>query len=269
MNYHDHPALSRSGIKTFRDEGRRMFHARHVLRLPEAQKDPSDEMNLGTLCHAELLEPGSLEGQFAVLTEWPDFRTKAAREWRDAQKAAGKIVVKPEDIADQIAIVQSAVAVAGDFVTNKNAVVETPIHWTDGPTNLPCRCKPDWLIPRPGMSLVFDFKTTADASPSAFHNQIASLGLQWQHIHYMHGVSATIDTKAVDFIFVAVETKYPYRASLHRIHITQEMKDEYRRTLEAIAECYRTDDWREPWEDAIHEATVREWKLRSDAVVTA
>lgn len=267
MSYHEHSAISRTGLKCFRDEGRRVYHARHVLRLPEAQKKPTDAMKLGSLCHAELLEPGTLEGQFAIRPdEWQDWRTKAAKQWRDEQEAAGKIVVTREDIADKLAIVQAAVAVAGDFVTHKDAVVEQSIFWRDEVTGMECRCKPDWLIPRGGMSLVFDFKTTADASPSAFHNQIGTLGLQWQHLHYMHGVASEHMTKAVDFIFVAVETSYPFRASLHRIDITQEMKDEYRRTLEAMAECYRTDDWREPWEDVIHSATVREWKLRSDAV---
>lgn len=268
VDYHSHPAVSRTALACFR-QSRRLYHARHVLRLPEAQLEPSDAMNLGTLCHAELLEPGSLEGKFAVLPmAWPDFRTKAAREWRDEQKAAGKIVVKAEAIAKQLAIVQSAAAIARRWI-EAAAAIEQALFWVDSDTGLVCRCKPDWLVVTPETIYVLDFKTTGDASPSAFERQVNTLGLWLQDEHYSRGVERTMGDgkKSVVFLFVVVETEYPFRAGVHRIDRDgAAIANEYRDTLRTLAKCHADNDWREPWEAAVNPLRIWERSFRSDAM---
>ena len=268
VNYHAHPAISRSGLVCFR-QSRRLYHARHVLGLPEAQVEPTPQMNLGTLCHAELLEPGSLEGKYVVLTDWPDYRTKAAREWRDAQTAAGKMVVRPGEIDQQVAVVKAACALAGKWIERATAI-EQPIFWVDRETGLACRCKPDWIVQTPGTVYVLDFKTTDDASPSAFARRFND-GLWLQDEHYTAGVQAEYgDEFDVQFLFVVVETKLPYRGAVYRtgreFGADRAITAEYRDTLHAMAACYAADDWREPWEGQITPLTVWERSFKSDAM---
>lgn len=271
VDYHAHPAISRTGLKCFR-ESRRLYHARHVLRLPEAQMEPTPAMNLGTLCHAELLEPGSLEGQFAILPdEFPDFRTKAAKQWRDEQQAAGRIVVKRQEIAAQKAIVQSAAATVGTWLGDDAAIVEQPLFWKDVDSGLPCRCKPDWLINRRDVVWACDFKTTADCSPYAFGRQIASLELWLQDEHYSRGVRANFPGKPVVFLFVVTEKTFPFRTAVHQVDRTFGAHDrivcEYDRTLDAIKQCERTENWAEPWEGEIIKVKLRDNDFLSDSLI--
>lgn len=267
-NYHEHPAASRTGLKCFR-QSRRLYHARHVLRLPEAQLTPTRQMNLGTLTHAELLEPGSLEGHYAVLTDWPDFRTNAAKEWRAAQEQAGKMVVKREDIASMVGMVKAVAAVAGTWLKHGRAIIEKPIFWTDHATGMQCRCKPDWLIDLPGEVLAFDFKSTDDASPSAFARQVSNMELWMQDEHYTRGIREEF-AKPVTFTFVAASPNYPFHVSVHQIdrnQITQpKISGEYCDTLMALARCMETGDWSEPWERTINKVALFDWSFRSDAM---
>jgi len=252
-DYHQHPAISKTGMGCFRSEGRRVYHGRHVLRLPEAQLTPTPGMNLGTLCHAELLEPGSLEGQYAIRPEeWKDWKTKAAQNWRKEHQEAGHIVVAPADIAASKAMVLATMAAVKPWFTS-DAIIEQPLFWTDSNTGLDCRCKPDWLVVRPKLAICFDFKTTDDASPTAFVKRANQLEYWIQDQHYRDGVRAEYDVPCCDFYFVAVESSWPYRVSINRI---EPMADEYRDTLRVMHGCYETDDWSEPWEGQIHDVKI-------------
>lgn len=268
LNYHAHPAISRTGLKCFR-ESRRLYHARHVLRLPEAQMEPTPAMNLGTLAHAELLEPGSLEGKYAVLEDWPDFRTNAAKAWRDEQQAAGKMVIKPGEIDAMVAMVKNAGAAVGKWLSDNQAVIEQPIFWQDD-SGMSCRCKPDWIIRRDDFIVACDFKTTADASPSAFARQVANLELWLQDEHYTRGIKKAYNAKSVVFLFVAVESNYPHRAGLHQVERTvfsdNQISSEYRDTIAALKRCQDTNDWAEPWEGKVNKIALRDWAFESDAM---
>lgn len=263
MDYHSHPALSRSAVVCFR-ESRRLYHGRHVLRLPEAQVEPTPAMNLGTLTHAELLEPGSLEGKYSVLTEWPDFKTKAAREWRDAETTRGQIVVKPGEVAAMLAMVRSAVAML-KTIGVRESIVEQPIFWTDDETGLKCRCKPDLLVDTTNFVCVPDIKTTADASPSAFAKQVANMSLWLQDIHYTEGVRKQYG-KPVQFMFLVVEKSYPYRAGLYQLHDTRQAEAEYYDTLAAIKACQESGDYSEPWEKNINPVHVKDGAFKCDSM---
>lgn len=265
-NYHEHAAISRTALKCFR-ESRRLYHARHVLRLPEAQMKPTAAMKLGTMAHAELLEPGSLESQFAILEDfgWKDFLTKAARQWREEQEVAGKIVVKRADIADKIAIAKAATDVVADWFT-ADTLVECPLFWRVD--DLDFRCKPDWMVPTQHKILAFDFKTTDDPTPTGFARTIEVQELWLQQIHYQTGITARYDMP-VDFYFVVVESKYPYRASIHRIEHDHRMHAEYQDTLRVLKECMDTGNWAEPWEPPlIHTVTLRDRAFVCDSMVT-
>lgn len=66
--------------------------------------------DIGTMAHAMLLGG---DPDWVVNDQFPDFRTKAAREWRDEQAANGKIIISEVDFAQISAI--------SDAVKNENA----------------------------------------------------------------------------------------------------------------------------------------------------
>ncbi len=97
VNYHKRPEWSYSSMKKILDSGIDYAVAGKLGMLPEPQ---SPYIDLGQLAHMIILGG---DDTFAV-SEYPDFRTKAAREWRDAQIAAGKNIITKEQFnaADQI-----------------------------------------------------------------------------------------------------------------------------------------------------------------------
>lgn len=72
---------------------------KHALIAPSfaryKRENPTDGSKVGRLVHCLTLDPGSFDGEF-VVSEFENFRTKAAQEWRDTQT---KDIVTAADMA--------------------------------------------------------------------------------------------------------------------------------------------------------------------------
>lgn len=128
---------------------------RHKEPAASARK----HLDLGSALHALVLE-----GVPPTVSPFPDFRTNAAKEWRDAQIAAGVPVLSADDAAHVEAM---GAAVAGwhaawcgagnapilPFGIASWGAAEASVYWTE--QGIPMRCRPDFLI----------FPTAADGTP--------------------------------------------------------------------------------------------------------
>jgi hypothetical protein len=61
-------------------------------------KEVTKAMDLGTLIHSAILEPETALTDIAAVSPFPDFRTKAAQEWRDDQREMGRMIATDADI---------------------------------------------------------------------------------------------------------------------------------------------------------------------------
>ena len=148
--YHaDRTAISRSKLWTFA-QSRRKFEGECVT-FTAPPKKPKDYFDIGTLTHTACLEPHRLADKFiawppGLLSEKDDgIRSKAAKDWRDEQRAAGRIPMKDRDYAVVQACAASITAACGQWIDKASAIEQT-ILWRDPETEILCRCRPDWQI---------------------------------------------------------------------------------------------------------------------------
>lgn len=275
MNYHDdYEHLSRTMIARFRKEGRRAFEAMYVTATLEPTP-PTKPMKLGSLVHAICEDADAVDGLIKIIP--PELlgahggkqnvaeNTKAAKDFREDNEAKGFYVCKTEDEYDNaIAMAASVADILRELVTS-TSVAEKEIRWTDIPTGIKCRCKPDLLTITRHKVLAFDIKTCTDASPSKWQWRAKDAELWLQELHYSAGIASEYDLP-VDFYFVVVEDKGVNRAGMYQLDIPDSCKDEYDRTLKTIDRCRRTGNWSEPWERKINRIKLWDKDCISDSI---
>lgn len=133
-------------------------------------------MTFGTIVHALVLgRPLPV-----VVSEYADFKTKAAQEWKATQEASGLIVVKQADLD---AAFDAAAAVDRHPVAS--ALLKAP-----GKSEVAVKAEHRGYIMRgrldrlPDVGPVLDFKTDKDITPSGIQWSMAEYGYATQLGHY-------------------------------------------------------------------------------------
>lgn len=252
------PSLSASIAKVLLQQS--PLHAWHAHpRLnPNYKSEEKAEFDYGTAAHALLLE-GDETG--LVVVQADDWRTKAAREARDAARADGKTPLLERQLGKVKAMVFAAHAalakseLAGIFATGQ---AERVVQWREG--SVYCRSKLDFL-PDDDQLPIIDYKSTTDASPEAFSRQIASLGYDIQASFYQRGVKAELGQDRL-FIFIAQEKEPPYACTFHGIAPSmKEIADaKVERAIRLWEECQRANTW-PGYESRIHWAEATTWQM--------
>lgn len=264
--YHaDLTADSHSSLELFRDSRERYEGERITGRIK--QKPPTPEMEFGTLCHSFILEHESFYDCYAVCkrtqkktsTGKVDLRTTEGKEaWKAAEEEnPGKVVVDPEDLL-------KAMAMYDGIMRNREAraamesegVNENPVCWTDGPTGMRLKCKPDRAL-KSGM--VVDLKTTDDISPSGFSRTIYNMGHHRQAALYIAGLFAS--GQECPFLFIAVSRTPPHETACHTL-VTRAIDlgtKENRETLRDLSTCRLLGDFTGQWSSSIHEVDLPQY----------
>jgi hypothetical protein len=225
------------------------LHAQHDHpRLnPQAVHEDAEHFDIGTAAHALLLEGG---GNIEPI-DFPDWRTKAAKEQRDAARAAGKTPLLAHVCQDVIAMVGALRAQldrhtdGGDLMFTSGEA-ELTLIWIDEGTW--CRARTDWLRSEP--FAIDDYKTTsASANPDTWTRTMFAAGFDLQAAWYLRGLRALTGERLDDpatFRFCVQETFAPYAASVIALNpdamILAEKKCLY--ALEKWREARATNDWR-------------------------
>jgi hypothetical protein len=168
---------------------------------PEESTKATDE---GTVLHKLLLGKGT----DVELIDAPDFRTKAAREARDAAIAAGKVPMITEKFAEvevAAAVLRENCAQQGFEFRGDSEVV---IEWSEG--NVLCRGRLDHLILNDGV--ILDVKKTRNANPKYLQRQVMEYGYALQDHVYRRAVEALRPDLVgrVDLVFLFCEIEPPY-----------------------------------------------------------
>lgn len=259
VDYHaDTRGVSKSMLWAFHDS-RRKYESLYVLKnAPE--KEATLAMDKGTLADAGLLEPDRLHELYAIypnecLAKNGSTNTNAANAFYDEHSAAGKIVMKEDAFNDVLAMVEAVRKKFGDWLA-RPSLRQKAVYWVDETTGLLCRCRPDWIIDTPQTTFVFDLKTTENVSPRKFARVCEAKGYWMQESHYSAGVEAVMG-KPVEFMFVVVESQWPWRCAIQSIVNAHEGRLETRQSLCDLAECRRSGNYAEPWEDDVAQIQMR------------
>jgi hypothetical protein len=203
----EQPSLSASIAHRICSQSPAHARAAHPRLNPSLIREESDRFDLGNVAHAILLE-----GQAAVeVIDAPDWRTKDARERRDAARAVGKVPL----LAHVLVEVDAMVAAVAEQLANHAA---QPPLFTDGkaeqtliweePGGVVCRARLDWL--RDDRATIDDLKTTSrSASPEAYSRNLFGVGGDVQAAFYARGVQE-LTGETPEFRWATVETSAPY-----------------------------------------------------------
>lgn len=222
-------------------------------------EDHKPHFDLGKAAHTRVLGVG----EEVVIVEAAEWRSKDAREQRDAAYAAGKV---PILAADNAAIDDMAAALAAHpiapllFATGK---AEQSAFWIDDETGVQCRARFDWLPEKQeGRRLIIpDLKTAASAEPGEFSRNAARFHYVMQDRHYRDAAVALDLGRDPAFLFVVIEKEAPYCVTVGQFDdpADQQLGDDLNRVArKTFRQCMETDTW-PSYTDGIASLSLPAW----------
>jgi hypothetical protein len=204
------PSLTQSIAKILLE--RSPLHAWHAHpRLnPDYRHDDDTKFDVGNIAHALLIG----RGKDLVVLDFDDWRTKAAKEAREAAAADGKLAVLGKKFAIARAMADAAheglnLVGCGDAFKPENGNGEIVVAWQEGP--LWFRTMIDWAFT--DHRLNYDLKTTGSSvAPHMIDRLMVTAGWDIQAAFQERGLDAVDPTNAGrrTFRFVAQEDEPPY-----------------------------------------------------------
>lgn len=222
-------------------------------------KRPTKAMDLGTVVHGMVL----CTGQPVEVLDAPDYKKKAAQDWRDQVIADGHVPMLAEKHAEAVAIADAVRQhpTAGALFAEGDA--ELSGFWVDEEFGAWRRCRWDWLTP---YEEVADLKTCASAAPADIAKAMYNFGYYQQNAFYRDGWAALIGNgeQPRDFLNVFVQTEPPYLITIARLpdeHVELGRKRN-REALERYADCTAAGVW-PAWSDDIIDIPLPYWAAKS------
>ena len=242
--YHSDPApqpsLSNSVAQILLRESPRKAWFSHPRLNSDYREEHESKFDLGTCAHAVLLEN---DASRIVIVDADDWRTKAAKEQRDAARATGKTALLARHYDDVRRMADAALA----FLAHS----EISEYWFDADSEVTGICQDGdvWLRCRfdkmtKNRNVIPDYKSTTDVSPEGFGRQITRMGYHIQDAFYRRCASI-LGAKRPEFVFVAQAVEPPYECSLHGCDpALRDIADaEVERAIRLWGECLKKKEW--------------------------
>jgi hypothetical protein len=204
------------------------------------EREEESRFDLGSAAHMMLLERRE---DRIVRVQADDWRTKAAKEARDAARANGQYPILERQYGD---VVQMC-TVAQDYMVGTELSdilaigdAEQSVLWQEG--NLWYRCRPDLMSKHRRICL--DYKSTASAHPDFITRQIGRMGYDLQSAFYRRGIKAVTQIEPA-FVFLFQEITKPYACSLVSLSNAYRALGESKaqRAMFTWNRCLTTDTW--------------------------
>lgn len=253
----DTPSLSSSIAHLLWSKSPAHAWTAHPRLNPDFVREERDRYDLGTVAHALFLEGDAN----LVVVDAPDWRTRAAKEARDAARAEGKTALLAravEALNDMSADLRLQLdAHAADPPLFQDGKPEQTIVWNEG--DVVCRARLDWL--RDDFSAIDDYKTTsASANPESWTRSLYGMGSDVQAAFYIRAVRA-LSGRSPTFRWCVQETTPPYALSVISpgadVLTIGEKKVEY--ALELWKRCLDSDKW-PGYAPDVHLAQLPAWE---------
>lgn len=228
-NYHKRPEWSYSSMKKIIDSGIDYAVAAKKGMLGEPS---SSYIDLGQLAHMLILGG---DDTFAV-SEFPDFRTKVAQEWRNQQIAAGKNIITQDQFVAVTSMVENIEnhPYSKEYLTGSHIKHEQEMYAKTAEGIL-LRGKADaigYYEDNTTPKTICDLKTTAQFDK---FKKSAS----WMHYDLQAATYTLIaKTNRVNYYFCVVETVLPYRVQYFHasIDFIEAGERKLRRCIDEIVE---------------------------------
>jgi exodeoxyribonuclease VIII len=239
--YQSVKALSAGGMQWL-DKSPWHYWCAH-LNPDRPARGQSPQMLAGTLAHCALLEPEAFEERYLV---GPDV-SKSSAQWRQFIKQ--NPTLKVIDLQQHMTARHQAQAIkllpeARRLLSQGQG--EISVFWRDKPTSAFCKARPDWVHPVKGEGVIlFDLKTTSDASPAGFRKSIRNFRYDRQAAWYSKGYEQATGDKVLAFVFGVIEHDWPYACALYLLddRTLSKAQADCDRLTQLYAQCLQTDTW--------------------------
>lgn len=239
--YHAMPEISKSGLDDL-NRSPAHFYALHRDPNRPPQETKSGQLE-GNLAHCAILEPETFDMRY-VVGPAVNRNTKAWKEF--VEENSDFIAIQPDQYEAAWRQAESVRALPEVGEALENGAAEVSAFWMDPVTKSKCRCRPDWVhyATESGVILL-DVKTYSIASPDEFRRQAARKRYHMQDAFYSDGFAQASGKDVLAFVFVVVETEYPYAACAMMLDGSSrdQGRADYARNLATYARCEQTGEW--------------------------
>lgn len=242
--YHSHKeSISRSALMDFMRSAY-TYWAKH-LNADRQKRDATPQMELGTSFHTLILEPQRFDEEYVMKPE-PVLLKNVGREAYEAYKNVVSYLENTDKKVLSADDWKNLMAMRDKLHSNKevvellaNARIENSFFWQDKESGLLLKARPDALHE----NIILDLKTTFDASPRAFQNDMVKGGYHIQFAMIRNAVEALEGRRIENFINIVIENKYPYNMA---IYIVDEAavdvgQEKYKQALIELKEAKETN----------------------------
>ena len=262
-DYHADPvpsgSLSASGAKVLLDcPAKYRWQLEHPVH--------KDAYDFGSAAHRLILGAGPE----IALIDYDDWRTKAAKEEREAARAAGQIPVLKADYIQVAAMAEALQAhplASAALDPKRGGKPEQSLFLQDEASGVWLRSRLDWM-PDPHSALrpvIFDYKTTKNANPDSFAREMANYRYHLQAAWYAH-LYYEITGVDAPFLLIAQDKEQPYLVAVCQpdAEAMRAGRQLMRQAIDTYAACAAVDDW-PGYGDDIHTISLPPWaRARED-----
>lgn len=253
VDYHRRPEFSSTMARIIL---RSPANLRHYLDSPRRE---SPTFDFGHVVHAGVLGVGL---EIDVL-DYPDWRTKAAREARDAAYAEGRVPMIERDYVQVRAAVEAVKEheLAGPIFAE--GVAEQSAFAVDPETGVPLRARLDWITPD---GWLIDLKTAESGDPYRFERKGRGFGYDLQAAFYCHVYELATGKRPAGFRFVTVEGDAPHLVDVHEPTDWLDIGEAKRKLATSLyLDCMTTNKW--PGRPAvINRISSPDWALQEEDI---
>jgi hypothetical protein len=243
----DVPSLSASIAHVLLTKSPAHAWHRHPRLNPAWAPETNEAAEIGTIAHALLLERDSSRIVEVLADDW---RTKAAKEAREAARSAGMLPVLSHKLAAARTMVEVAYAAwaTSELPDMATGEVEQTLVWGEPiqpGVSAMCRCRPDWLSD--DRRIVVDYKTTAtSAEPNTWsRGPLLSSGYDLQAAFVTRAVQALYAPRDITVVFLVQEVEAPFACSFVSLapSFTAWADEKFTRSLALWSECLSANTW--------------------------
>ncbi len=216
-------------------------------RLGGKRRPPTRSTDRGTIAHALLL--GTADKELLVV-QADDWRTKAAKDVRDAARGTGQVAVLQHELEDAAEAVRGIQKRLKALKIRLGGRSEVTLFWTetaDDGTVVQCRGRLDHLVLTKARATILDLKTCRSAHPRSCRSHAYEYGYDIQAAAYRSGLAQVYPRYAgrEEFVFLFAELEDPFSVtscspagSLRELGARR-----WRRAVNLWATCVRTKTW--------------------------
>lgn len=211
------------------------------------------EFDFGHAAHREVLGVGA----DLVVVEAKDWRTKAAKEARDAAYANGAtpLLAADYDIVLGMAAALRAHPLAAALLQPDRGKPEQALIWQDSDTGIWRRALVDWLAGLGSRRPIFvDYKTTIRADAESLQRTVHKYGYHCQADWYLDGARALGWPADTAFLFIFQEKTPPYLVNVIELDdlALNIAHARNRQAIEIYRDCTTTGMWPGYADDVIY-----------------